>query len=65
MFFRLSESVNRPLAVKEARVYLGVLEKALNSWPDTRPWLREELKELAEEVKSANSKSMLILKHGI
>eukprot|EP00210_Caulerpa_lentillifera_P001908 g1835.t1 len=50
IFIRVAESVNRPLAVKEARTLLGVIEKALNSWPDTRPWLRDELNELADEV---------------
>lgn len=50
IFSRAAESVNRPLSLEQCKKTLDFIEKALNTWPDIKPWLKDDLIELATEV---------------
>lgn len=51
IFSRATESVNRPMALEKSKKTLEVLEKALNALPQIKPWLLDDLIELANAVR--------------
>lgn len=50
IFDRAEESINRPLAFEKSKPKLDIMERALNALPEIKPWLKDELKELANAV---------------
>ena len=50
IFVRTAESVNRPLAVENSKKTIGVVDKAIIAWIEMKPWLAEDLAELAKTV---------------